>query len=188
MEPTALSQPVITTAAAAAAVVSNTNTTATSVDQRNQRQDPSSTPQQPVSQLANQQGNFPTAPRPGSTYSPLIRPSVLSFPERLASPQLTGLPVQPSPLNSDGQSAAPESSEVRGQNQTLGRSPESIHPAPVSAPQSPPGPVAIWKKNQGGCPSFIFIQTKCCLATTGPKVWLIFFFPSLTCLIIKLWR
>lgn len=184
MEPTALSQPVITTTTAA--VVSNTNITATSVDQRNQRQDPSSTPQQPVSQLANQQGNFPTAPRPGSTYSPLIRPSVLSFPERLASPQLTGLPVQPSPLNSDGQSAAPESSEVRGQNQTQGRSPESIHTAPVSAPQSPPGPVAIWKKNQGGCPSFIFIQTKCCLATTGPKVWLIFFFPSLSCLIIKL--
>lgn len=178
MEPTALPQPVITTTAAAAVVVvSNTNITATSVDQRNQRQDPSSTPQQPVSQLANQQGNFPTAPRPGSTSSPLIRPSVLSFPERLASPQLTGLPVQPSPLNSDGQSAAPESSEVRGQNQTQGRSPESIHPASVSAPQSPPGPVAIWKKNQGGCPSFLFIQTKCCL-TTGPKVWLIFFSPA----------
>ncbi|KAK5916119.1 hypothetical protein CesoFtcFv8_001648 [Champsocephalus esox] len=54
---------------------------------------------------------------------------------------------------------APPLTPTQRQHPTQTRSPEDVHPAPASAPgsapRSPPGPSAVWRKNQGSCNSRI---------------------------------
>ncbi|XP_040889106.1 zinc finger protein 414 [Toxotes jaculatrix] len=125
------------------------------MDQSSMPLDSVSTPQQLPSQLPNQDGSLPPAvPHPDSAAPPLLGPPVQSQPEtspfHLAPQQLTEAAAQ-SLLRNGASSmappAAPDPSDAHGQKQT--RSPEPVHPAPVSAPHSPPGSSAVWKKNQG---------------------------------------
>nr|XP_019963675.1 PREDICTED: zinc finger protein 414 [Paralichthys olivaceus] len=123
------------------ATVINPNMASISVDQKPQWQDSMSTTLQPSSQIPNQEGSFPIAvPQPDSAAHPETPPI------HLLKNGACNLPLSP---NMDGPSAASDLSDAQGQNQTQSRSPEPIHHAPVSAPHSPPGSSAIWKKNQG---------------------------------------
>uniref|UniRef100_A0A669DMB2 C2H2-type domain-containing protein n=1 Tax=Oreochromis niloticus TaxID=8128 RepID=A0A669DMB2_ORENI len=58
-------------------------------------------------------------------------------------------PNMPSCLKMDGPKASADPPEFQVQHQPQTRSPETIHPAPGSAPHSPPGSSAIWKKSPG---------------------------------------
>uniref|UniRef100_A0A3Q1ESU7 Zinc finger protein 414 n=1 Tax=Acanthochromis polyacanthus TaxID=80966 RepID=A0A3Q1ESU7_9TELE len=100
---------------------------------------------------------------PVSAGPPLLGPPILPLsqasPSLLASPQLSEATHQsvfrnealnlPSSLNLDGPKAASDRLDAQGQQQTHTWSPESFHPAPGSAPHSPPGSSAVWKKNPG---------------------------------------
>ncbi|XP_039980296.1 zinc finger protein 414 [Xiphias gladius] len=146
------------------AALTNLNMTSMAMDQNPPRLESVSTPQQLPSQIPNQDGSFPTAvTQPDSAVSLLLSPSFLSHPEtsppQLAPQQLTeavpqpllrnGASNLPPSLNLDGPSAAPDPSDAQGQNHIQTRSPEPVQPSPVSAPHSPSGSSAVWKKNQG---------------------------------------
>lgn len=103
---------------------------------------------------------LPAAAQSSSAAPPVLGPPFSSHPE--ASPPqpppqlLTEAALQALPMNTanlppaahlDGPVAAPAPTEA--QDQTKALSPERVHPAPVSAPHSPPGSSAVWKKNQG---------------------------------------
>uniref|UniRef100_A0A3P8RY93 Zinc finger protein 414 n=1 Tax=Amphiprion percula TaxID=161767 RepID=A0A3P8RY93_AMPPE len=136
----------------------------TAMDQQPPQLESVSAAQQLPSQIPNPDGSFPTAvPQPDSAGPPLLGPPILPLPQasppHLASPQLSVAPHQPlfrneafnlpSSLNLDGPKAASDRLDAQGQQQTHTWSPESVHPAPGSAPHSPPGSSAVWKKNQG---------------------------------------
>ncbi|GAA6233121.1 zinc finger protein 414 [Lates japonicus] len=142
------------------AAITNPNVTPVAMDQNPLQLNSVSTPQQLPSQIQNQDGSFPAAvSQPDSTAPPLLGPLFPSHqetsPPQLAPQQLAEVVPQPllrnglsnllPSLNLDGPLAASEPSDT--QTQTM--SPEPIHPAPVSAPHSPPGSSAVWKKNQG---------------------------------------
>uniref|UniRef100_A0A3Q3CW50 Zinc finger protein 414 n=1 Tax=Haplochromis burtoni TaxID=8153 RepID=A0A3Q3CW50_HAPBU len=59
-------------------------------------------------------------------------------------------PNMPPCLKMDGPKASADPPEFQVQHQPQTRSPEPIPPAPGSAPHSPPGSSAIWKKSPGG--------------------------------------
>ncbi|XP_047436551.1 zinc finger protein 414 [Mugil cephalus] len=87
-----------------------------------------------------------------------IMPVPETAPHQLPYEQLAEVTSQPSvtyevsnlppPGNLDPK-AAPEVPDAQGHHQTQNRSPESVCPAAGSAPRSPPGSPAIWKKSQG---------------------------------------
>uniref|UniRef100_A0A3Q3N4A7 Zinc finger protein 414 n=1 Tax=Mastacembelus armatus TaxID=205130 RepID=A0A3Q3N4A7_9TELE len=127
-----------------------------------------STLQQQDSQIPLPDGSFPTAVlQPDSAAPPLLGSPILSHPEmsppQLASQHLPDAGTQPPIRNGasnlslsiklDGPAAAADLSDAQNQNERQARSPEHVHPAPVSAPasapRSPPGSSAVWKKNQG---------------------------------------
>lgn len=108
-------------------------------------------PQEAPFQIQNLDGSFPASVPPDSAAPPLLGPPFMSNPE--TSPQqLTEVAPQPQlrneasdlPLspNQAGQTAALDPPGAQGQQQTQTRS-------PGSAPHSPPGSSAVWKKNQG---------------------------------------
>ncbi|XP_023281306.1 zinc finger protein 414 [Seriola lalandi dorsalis] len=141
------------------AAVTNQNTTSMPMDQTPPQLDSVSKPQQLPSQIPNKDGSFPAAvPQPDSAVPPLLAPPFLSHQETSPTLLTEGVPQPllrngtsnlPPSLNLDVPSAAPDPSDAQGQTQTQTRSPEPVQPAPVSAPQSPPGSSAVWKKNQG---------------------------------------
>lgn len=100
--------------------------------------------QQLPSQIPNPDGSLPTAgPQPDSAGLPLLCLPVLPLSETS--------PPQPPPMNKatvnlDGPKAGPDPPDTQSQHKT---SSEPVHPAPGSAPHSPPGASAVWKKNQG---------------------------------------
>ena len=135
--------------------VTNPNITPMLMDQNPPLLDSVSTPQELSLQILNPEGSFPAAvPVPDSAEPPLLGPPFLSNPEisppQLAPQQVTEVAPQPQlkkvavphSLNIVGPSAAPDLADNQGQHQTQTRS-------PGSAPHSPPGSSAVWKKNQG---------------------------------------
>ncbi|KAG7221780.1 hypothetical protein INR49_028854 [Caranx melampygus] len=140
------------------AVVTNPNTNPMPMDQTPPPPDSVSKPLQPPSQIPNQDGPLPTTvPQADSAGPQLLGPPFQSHPETSPIPLSEGAPqpllrngvLNPPPsLNLDVQSAPPDPSS-EGQTHTQTRSPDPVHPAPASAPQSPPGSSAVWKKNQG---------------------------------------
>lgn len=139
--------------------------TPVAVDQKPPQLDSVSTPLLLPSQIQNPDGAFPPAGfKQESADPPLLGPPFLSnpetFPLQLAPPQLTEAPLMsqikmeapdlPLTLNLGGPTAAPPvTPDAQGQHLTQTRSPEPVHAAPGSAPRSPPGSSAVWKKNQG---------------------------------------
>ncbi|KAM9366633.1 zinc finger protein 414 [Symphorus nematophorus] len=135
------------------AAVTNPNVTPMAVDQNPPQLESVSTPQEPPFQVPNPDGSFSAAvPQSDSGAPPVLGLPFLSNPE--TTPQQlagTGAPqpqlrseasdVPPS-LNLAGPTAAPDPPDTQTQQQTLSRS-------PGSAPHSPPGSSAVWKKNQG---------------------------------------
>lgn len=132
------------------------------MDQNPPRLDSVSTPQQLPFQIPNPDGSFPASvPLPDSAAPPLLGPPFLSnletSPPQLAPQQLTEAAPQlrnkasdlPPSLNLDGPTGAPDPPDAPGKQQKQTRAPESVRPAPGSAPHSPPGSSAVWKKNQG---------------------------------------
>ncbi|XP_033983132.1 LOW QUALITY PROTEIN: zinc finger protein 414 [Trematomus bernacchii] len=121
------------------------------------------------SQILNPDPSFPAAVKPGPDGPPLLGPPFMSnlepAPPHPAPPKLTEAAPQP-PIRSDASDltpslhfGAPPLTPTQGQHPTQTRSPEDVHPAPASAPasapRSPPGPSAVWRKNQGSCSSRI---------------------------------
>lgn len=116
------------------------------------------------SQIPNPDGSIPAAvlhqdsAAPPVLGTPFLSHSETSAPQ-LAPQQLTEAAPQllfrngasnvPPPLNLDGPTAASDSTDAQDQNQTQSTSPEPVHPAPGSAPHSPSGSSAVWKRNQG---------------------------------------
>ncbi|KAK2919647.1 zinc finger protein 414 [Channa argus] len=117
-------------------------------------------PQLDLQPSQNPEGSFPSVLQPNSPASPLIGPPSLSHPEsshaQLVSQQLTEeAPLHRTrasnllpPLNLDGPSAAPTPIDVQDQKRTQSLSPEPVYTASGSAPHSPLGFAAVWKKNQ----------------------------------------
>lgn len=127
-------------------------------------QDPPHLDSQLTSQVPNPDGLFPTAVNhPDSAAPPVLGPPFLSHSETSASqlppqplaesaPQLlprNGASNMPPPLNLDRSAAASDPPDSQEQNQTQSTSSELVHPAPGSAPHSPSGSSAVWKRNQG---------------------------------------
>lgn len=127
------------------------------MDQDPPQLDSVSTPQDLPFQIPNPDLSFPAvASQPDSATPPLLAPHFLSKPEpssvQLAPQQLAETAAQsqlrnkasdlPLSLNLVGPLAAPDPSDAQAQQQTQIRS-------PGSAPHSPPGSSAVWKKNQG---------------------------------------
>ncbi|XP_073320473.1 zinc finger protein 414-like isoform X2 [Pagrus major] len=140
-----------------ATAVTNPNMTPMAIDQNPPLLDSVSTPQELPFQIPNPEGSFPAAvPQSDTAEPPHLGPPFLSNPEisppQLAPQQLTEVAPQPQlkkdasalphSLNVAGLSAAPDPADNQGQHQTQTRS-------PGSAPHSPPGSSAVWKKNQG---------------------------------------
>ncbi|XP_070688909.1 zinc finger protein 414 [Pempheris klunzingeri] len=136
------------------ATVSNPNMTPMAMDQNPPQLDSVSSPQQLPPQIPNPDGSFPAAvPQPDSAAPPALGPPFSSnsetSPPQLATQLRNSSSDLPPSLSLDGPTAAPEPPDAQGQQQTQTRSPEPVRPAPGSAPHSPPGSSAVWKKNQG---------------------------------------
>ncbi|XP_074515834.1 zinc finger protein 414 [Sebastes fasciatus] len=144
----------------------NPNITPMDVDQKPPPWlDSMSTPQQLPPQIPTPEGSLlATVLKPDPDVPPVLSPPFLSnpvtSPPQLAPPQLTEaaapqpqLKSEPSAmpvsLNLGGPTAAPDTPDAQAQHPTQTRPPELVHPAPGSAPRSPPGTTAVWKKNQG---------------------------------------
>ncbi|XP_030581024.1 zinc finger protein 414 isoform X2 [Archocentrus centrarchus] len=110
-----------------------------------------SAPQQLPSHIPNPDGAIhPADPQADSSSPALLGSSGLPLPETSSQQTLMEkAPNIPPSLNMDGSQANPDPPDFQGQHQTQTRSPEPIHPSPVSTPHSPPGLSAVWKKNQG---------------------------------------
>ncbi len=139
-----------------AAAVTNPNMTTTATDQNSPRLDTVSTPQDQPGQILNVDGSLPAAdPQPDSAAPPALGPPILSSPEtsppQLAPQQLAEAAPQSQLRNEASESlspnvvstaAVPASAEAHGRPQTQTR-------YSGSAPNSPSGSSAVWKKNQG---------------------------------------
>lgn len=127
-------------------------------------QDPPHLDSQPASQVPNRDGSFHAAVlHPDSAAPPVLGPPFLAHLEtsapQLPTQQLTEtapqLPIRngtsnmPPPMNVNGPAAASDYPDAQDQSQTQSTSPEPVHPAPGSAPHSPSGSSAVWKRNQG---------------------------------------
>lgn len=117
-----------------------------------------SAPQQLPPQIPNPDGAVrPADPQAHSSPPPLLSSPILPLQEtsplqniieaRILSKEKA--PNMPSCLKMDGPKASADPPEFQVQHQPQTRSPETIHPAPGSAPHSPPGSSAIWKKSPG---------------------------------------
>lgn len=126
----------------------NPNMAPMAMDQNPPRLDSS---QEAPIQIPNPDGSFPASVPPEFAAPPVLGPPFMSNPETspqqvtevAPQPQLRNetSDLPPSP-NQAGQTAALGPPDAQGQQQTQTRS-------PGSAPQSPPGSSAVWKKNQG---------------------------------------
>ncbi|XP_041845731.1 zinc finger protein 414 isoform X2 [Melanotaenia boesemani] len=136
------------------------NTNPKAMDQPPPQLESVSSPQQVPFQIANPNGSLPGAvPQPGSSEPPVLGPPILALqepsPPKLTPPQLAEAASQalvrmeasktPPTINP----AAPEVPDNKSQFQTQSRSAEAAPPAAGAAASSPPGPSAVWKKNQG---------------------------------------
>ncbi|KAF7655156.1 hypothetical protein LDENG_00060040 [Lucifuga dentata] len=117
-------------------------------------QDSASAPQHLLSPVQNAERSLPAVvSQQDSPAAPLLRPPCSS--DQASSQQLMRqlpqLPPQSQTFNPssylDAQTATPDQAE--GQHLPQTTSPEPVHLAPGSTPHSPPGPTAIWRKNQG---------------------------------------
>ncbi|KAK5874586.1 hypothetical protein PBY51_019522 [Eleginops maclovinus] len=107
------------------------------------------------SQILIPDASFPAAVKLEPDEPPLLGPpfksNLESAPPHPAPLQLTEAAPQP-PINSDPtpslHSWVPPLTPTQGPHPTQTWSPEAIPPAPGSAP---PGPSAVWRKNQGSC-------------------------------------
>ncbi|XP_026233687.1 zinc finger protein 414 [Anabas testudineus] len=141
------------------AAAPNSNVTHTVMEQ-----DPPHLDSQPASQVPNRDGSFHAAVlHPDSAAPPVLGPPFLAHLEtsapQLPTQQLTEtapqLPIRngtsnmPPPMNVNGPAAASDYPDAQDQSQTQSTSPEPVHPAPGSAPHSPSGSSAVWKRNQG---------------------------------------
>lgn len=117
-----------------------------------------SAPQQLPPQIPNPDGAIrPADPQAHSSPPPLLSSPILPLQE--TSPlqninEARTLPKEKAPkmppfLKMDGPKASADPPEFQVQHQPQTRSPEPIPPAPGSAPHSPPGSSAIWKKSPG---------------------------------------
>lgn len=138
-----------------ATAVTNPNITPIFMDKNPPLLDSISTPKELSFQILTPEGSSPAAvPEPDSAEPPLLGPPFLSnqeiSPPQLAPQQPTEVAPQPQfkkvalphSLNVVGPSASPDLADNQGQHQTQMRS-------SGSAPHSPPGSSAVWKKNQG---------------------------------------
>nr|XP_046240728.1 zinc finger protein 414 [Scatophagus argus] len=135
------------------AAVTNPNATPIAMDQTPPQLDSVSTSQGLSFQIPNPDGSFPV-PQPDSAVPPPLGPPFLSNLDtsapQLAPQQLAGATLQPQlrnetsdlPLNLVGPTAALDPSDAQGQHQIQIR-------CSGSAPHSPLGSTAVWKKNQG---------------------------------------
>lgn len=150
------------------AAATNLNMTPVAMDQKPPRLDSVSKPQELPFQIRNPDSSFHAAvPQPDSAAPPLLGPPFFSNQETLpaqapehlaeAAPQLhlrnkaSHLPLSPSLA---GPAAALDPPDTQGQHHTQTRS-------PASAPNSPPGSSAVWKKNQGKHPPPTIVAVTC---------------------------
>lgn len=134
------------TKSAEPAAAPNPNVTRTVMEQ-----DPPHLDSQLTSQVPNSDGSFPAAFNyPESTAPPVLGPPFLSHSVTSASQQFTDTAANvPPALKLDGPAAVSDTPDSQDLKQTQSMSPEPVHPAPGSAPHSPTGSSAVWKRNQG---------------------------------------
>ncbi|XP_029000637.1 zinc finger protein 414 [Betta splendens] len=127
------------------ASVPNPNLTPTAMGQDSSRLDAQSS-----SQIANADGSNSAVFHPGSAL-PSISTPLLSHADTAAPQQLS----VPQPSLKNGVSTVPPSLSLAAPTSTsdvtdsYNQHPEPVHPSPVSAPLSPSGSSAVWKRNQG---------------------------------------
>uniref|UniRef100_A0A672F9V5 Zinc finger protein 414 n=1 Tax=Salarias fasciatus TaxID=181472 RepID=A0A672F9V5_SALFA len=126
----------------------------TPMDQQPSQPQSEAAPQPVAAEAPIQHGPFPAECPSQPAVPSVLTPCSLPLPGT-SPPQLTD--VAPPPPATNIVSILPPSLEVpkatvfppEVQAQTETRAPEPVHSPPASAPQSPPGSAAVWKKSQG---------------------------------------